>query len=68
MLPEELELKIDELRKKPLKVFCKKRNGDFAIMTVHNCIKSGSSYISIAADEIDALLSKHLEERTLHED
>ena len=68
MLPDELERKVAELHAKPLKVFCQWPDGRTEIMTVHDCIQTGSSYISIAADEIDDLLSKHLEERTLHED
>ena len=65
MLPEELERKIAELHARPLKVFCQRQDGSTAIMTVHDCIQTGSSYISIAADELDALLSKYLEERVL---
>jgi hypothetical protein len=65
MLPQELERKVADLYARPLKVFCKRTDGRTAIMTVHDCIQTGSSYISIAADELDELLSKYLEERVL---
>ena len=63
MLPEELEQKVAELHAKPLKVLCQKPDGKKAIMTVHDCIHTGSRYISIVEDEIDDLLAKYLEER-----
>ena len=68
MLSEELERKVAELRKKPLKVFCEKPNGRTAIMTITECVRSGSRYISLAEDEIDDLLSGYLEERPFYED
>lgn len=68
MLSEELERKVAELRKKPLKIFCERPNGHTAVMTITECVRTGSRYISLAENDIDALLSEHLEERPFYED
>lgn len=56
----ELEKRIAEIRSKPLMVVCKTRTGFISVMSVQDCIKTGSQFIHIAADELDVLLDQAL--------
>lgn len=56
----ELEKRIAEIRSKPLMVVCKTCSGFTSVMSVQDCIKTGSQFIHIAADELDVLLDQAL--------
>ena len=60
MTIEELERRIAELRSRPLLLVCRDRKGRERIMTLEECRRTGSVYIHIAADDLDALLSAEL--------
>ena len=61
----ELEQRISEIRSKPLMVVCQTRTGSTSVMSVQDCVKTGSQFIHIAADALDALLDQALSEDTL---
>ena len=56
----ELEKQLAILRTKPLLILCRTPAGPEEVMTVKQCQESGSAYLHIVADEVDALLSKAL--------
>lgn len=56
----ELERKIAVLRSRPLALLCRTPKGKERVMTVRECVDTGSVYIHIAADELDALLGAEL--------
>lgn len=60
MSVKELERRITELRSRPLALLCRTPNGKEQVMTVRECAVTGSVYIHIAADELDALLAAEL--------
>lgn len=56
----ELEQRIAALRSQPLLLVCRDSKGSQEVMTPAECRRTGSTYIHIAADELDALLSAEL--------
>ena len=68
MLLEDIELKIAKIRAKPLKILCRRPDGITTVMSVPQCVKSGSAYICIVEDELDGLLANYLEERKRNHD
>lgn len=60
MSVEELEQRIMELRSRPLLLVCRARNGKERLMSVRECAETGSAYLHVAVDELDALLSNEL--------
>ena len=63
MLEKDLERKIEAIRAKPLKLLCKTPRGTEEIMSVRDCVRSGSRYICIIANELDTLLDDNLGKR-----
>lgn len=57
---EELELRVMEIRRRPLMMICRTPNGKERPMTVRECATTGSTYIHVAADDLDALLAGEL--------
>ena len=57
---EELELREMEIRRRPLMMICRTPNGKERPMTVRECATTGSAYIHVAADDLDALLAGEL--------
>jgi len=60
MSVEELEEQVAELRRRPLMVLCRTASGRERIMTIWECVDTRSTYIHVAADELDALLAAGL--------
>ncbi len=60
MTIEELERRIAELRSRPLLLVCRTSRGKEQTMSLRECVKSGSTFLHIAADDLDALLSAEL--------
>lgn len=60
----ELEQRVMELRSRPLVLLCRDPKGKEQVMSVRECMATGSVYIHITADELDELLSAELGERT----
>lgn len=60
MSVEELEEQVAELRSRPLMVLCRTASGREWIMTIRECVDTRSTYIHVAADELDALLAAEL--------
>ena len=56
----ELERRIAELRSHPLLLVCRDRKGRQKVMTLEECRRTGSVYIHVAADDLDALLAAEL--------
>lgn len=56
----ELERQIAVLRSRPLVLLCRTPKGKDRVMTVRECVDTGSVYIHIAADELDELLAAQL--------
>ena len=54
---EELEHRVAELRSRPLLLVCRTPKGRMQTMTLEECHRTGSVYIHVAADDLDALLS-----------
>ena len=57
---EELEQRVMEIRHRPLMMICRTPNGKERPMTVRECATTGSTYIHVAADDLDALLAGEL--------
>lgn len=53
----ELEKKIARLRSAPLLIMCRTPQGIDRVMTVEECIETGSVFLHIVADDIDAILA-----------
>lgn len=60
----ELNRCIAELRRKPLMMVCRTPKGTSKVMNLEECIRSGSSYVHIVADDLDELLAAELGEGT----
>lgn len=60
MTIEELERRIAELRSRPLLLVCRTSRGKEQTMSLRECVKTGSTFLHIAADDLDALLSAEL--------
>lgn len=60
MTLEELEKAIAELRSRPLLLVCRDRKGREKVMTLAECRRTGSVFLHIAADDLDALLAAEL--------
>ena len=60
MTIEELERRIAELRSRPLLLVCRTSRGKEQTMSLRECVKSGSTFLHIAADDLDELLSAEL--------
>ena len=56
----ELEQQIAELCSRPLLLVYRDRKGHKKIMTLEECRRTGSSYIHVVTDDLDALLSAEL--------
>jgi len=56
----ELENRIAELRSRPLLLVCRDAKGRMKVMTPEECRRTGSSYIHVAAEDLDALLAAEL--------
>ena len=57
---KELEQRVAEIRASTLRMICKPPYGELRIMTLDECRRTGSSYVHIVEDELDALLSAEL--------
>ncbi len=55
-----LEQRIAELRSRPLLLVCRTPKGQEKVMTLEECRRTGSAFLHIAADDLDALLSAEL--------
>ncbi len=60
MTTGELEQRVAELRSHPLLLICRTPKGKEKVMTVAECRRTGSRYVHIAADDLDALLAAEL--------
>ena len=60
MTVEEMEQRIMELRSRPLLLVCRDRKGRQKIMSPEECRRTGSIFLHIASDDLDALLSAEL--------
>lgn len=49
-----------ELRSRPLLVVCRTPTGKERVMTVEECRRTGSIFLHVAADDLDALLGAEL--------
>ena len=56
----ELEQRIAELRSRPLLLVCRDHKGRQKVMTPAECRRTGSVYVHVAADDLDALLAAEL--------
>lgn len=65
MSVEELEEQVAALRRRPLMVICRTPSGRECVLSVRECIDTKSTYIHIAADELDELLSAELGGRSV---
>ena len=59
----DLERRINKLRECPLLLICKTPEGQERQMTVRECIETGSAFIHVCMDDLDALLADELERR-----
>lgn len=55
---QELEREIHALRLRPLLVVCKTSKGKESCMSLRECVETGSSFLYVAVDELDALLDR----------
>lgn len=58
----ELEQQIAALRSRPLALLCRTPKGKERVMTVMECVDTGSVFVHVVADELDALLAAELGE------
>lgn len=60
MTIEEIETEANRIRAGPLQVFCVTREGKRRVMTVRECKESGSRFVHVVDDALDALLGREL--------
>lgn len=60
MTVEELENHVEKLRTGPLLLVCRTPDGKEKAMSVRECMETGSRFLHVAADELDALLEQEL--------
>lgn len=60
MTVEELEKQVEKLRAGPLLLVCRTPAGNEKAMSVRECMETGSRFLHVAADELDALLDQEL--------
>lgn len=60
MTLEELEKAIAEMRSRPLLLVCRDRKDREKVMTPEECRRTGSIFLHIAVDDLDALLAAEL--------
>lgn len=56
----EIERQVKILRERPLRIVCQTPKGQVRSMSVRECVETGSSFLHIAADELDELLEQAL--------
>lgn len=56
----ELEQRIAALRSRPLLLVCRTPRGKEQVMSLRECVKTGSVFLHVAADELDKLLAAEL--------
>lgn len=56
----EIEKRIADIRGKPLLLVCRTPKGKVCCMSVRECLETGSSFLHIAADELDEMLEQVL--------
>lgn len=57
MTVSELEQRIALLRSRPLALLCRTPKGKEQVMTARECVDTGSVFVHVVADELDALLA-----------
>ena len=57
---KDLQERVKKLRARPLLLVCRTPKGKEQVMTLEECRRTGSTYIHIAADDLDRLLSAEL--------
>lgn len=60
MTVEELEDQVEKLRTRPLLLVCRTPAGKDMAMSIRECMETGSRFLHVAADELDALLDQEL--------
>ena len=60
MTVEELEKQVEKLCAGPLILVCRTPAGKEKAMSIRECMETGSRFLHIAADELDALLDQEL--------
>lgn len=61
MTEKELTAKIQEIQARPLVLLCRMPDGREREMTVQECIETGSAFIHVVRDDLDALLASEIE-------
>lgn len=56
----ELERRIDTLKARPLVLLCRTPSGRERVMSVQQCIETGSVFIHVVRDDLDELLAREL--------
>ena len=49
----EIERQVKILRERPLRIVCQTPKGQVRSMSVRECVETGSSFLHIAADDLD---------------
>lgn len=62
MTVKELEAQVAELRARPLLLLCRTPSGENRTMTVSECAETGSAFLHVVCDDLDALLEGTLNE------
>jgi len=57
---DELEQQIAVLRSRPLLLVCRDRKGKEQTMSLQECMRTGSVFLHVAADDLDKLLGAEL--------
>ena len=60
MTVNEIEQRIAVLRARPLLLVCRTPKGKVCSMSVRECVETGSTFLHIAADELDEMLEQEL--------
>lgn len=60
MTPDELEMRIAQLRARPLMLLCRTPGGKIQVMTVRECVETRANFVHIVADDLDMLLETEL--------
>lgn len=54
----EIERDIEALKSSPLVLVCRTPQGRIKAMSLQKCVETGSSFLYVAVDELDALLDQ----------
>lgn len=66
MTISEIEKAAEDLKARPLVLVCRMPQGRVKAMSLQKCVETGSSFLYVAVDELDALLDQAINGNVLN--